>query len=272
MGCAMSRLFPLLLLCLFLFGGCATTLPDGRKIPRHPVTDYHRVYRPGDPWRITPQGVEIKGEGIPRTRGEPKTSLWIWENYQEQINRWAWYYAVPAELIVAVIATEATPLPGKEPWTRNAKCVRQEPGYQSDARTPGRVSVGLMQVTLGTAQMVAKFEGLDVQISRKSMMGPDLNIRMGTAYIAWQARGELSNVATILDPPVVFAAYNAGGVFRMGGRQNDWKLSQYPAKTGRHVDRAVAFFNDAVAALSQHPLRPTWSWWDHLAHLDGWRF
>ena len=274
MGCTMPRLvqISLLLLSLLLLNGCASTLPDGRKVPRHPVTDYHRVYRPGDAWRITPEGVEVRGEGLPRTRGEPKTARWIWETYHEEINRWAWYYAVPAEMIIAVIATEATPVSGQGAWTRSAKCVRQEPGYSSDTRTPGKVSVGLMQVTLATAQAVVQHEALEVKISRKTLVGADLNIRVGTALIAWQARGELSNLATVLDPPVVFAAYNAGGVYRMGGRKNDWKLRQYPYKTGRHVDRAVAYFNDAVAALSHHKFRPTWSWWDHLANLDKWRF
>ena len=74
--------------------------------------------------------------------------------------------------------------------------------------------------------------------------------RTGTAYIAKQAK------VTSLDPPLVAAAYNAGRLKHQDGKENRWKLRQFPICTGHHCDRFVQFLNDAVAVLGTHPKAP----------------
>ena len=52
--------------------------------------------------------------------------------------------------------------------------------------------------------------------------------------------------STRFDPPLVAAAYNAGGVYHDPVPANRWRLRCYPIGTGAHVDRFVAWFNDAM--------------------------
>lgn len=255
---------------LLSLGGCATvSLPDGSPVPDHPLLKYHRVYRPGKPWRLTLEGVEVRGRGIPRTEGKPLSADAIWRDYNLEINRWSAHYKVPAELIIAVIAIE-----GKRKgttWSRDPESLREEAGYVSDDVTPQYVAVGLMQVTLATARAVAEVEGIDpASVDRRWLMVPDNAIRLGTAYLARQARGQLSNAATLLDPPVAIAAYNAGGIRRMGGHANPWKLKQYPSRSGEHVTKGVSFFNDAVAVLKGHSIPTAYGYHRYLSDLDLW--
>ncbi len=251
---------------------CAGPRTESRpSVPRHPLTRWHKVFRGGTPWRLTADGVEIKGIGVPRTPGKPRTVTWIWETYHQAIDRWSAHYAVPAELIVAIIATEAVPARGAPGYTRSPESLRREGGYVSVARTPHLLAAGLMQTTIATARAVMEREGVaPARIDDRWLFDPDHAIRAGTAYVALQARGEMCNLATMLDPPVAVAAYHAGGVFRMGGRNNIWKMRQYPRRTGRHLDRAMAFFNDAVAALEHHPVQPTFTYRWFVRHPPPW--
>ena len=187
-------------------------------------------------WRVTAAGVEIEGSGVERTKGEPRTVTRAWESFGDHINRTARGYRVPCALILATICTESG---GKE------DAVRLEPGYVSDEKTPGKVSVGLMQTLISTAR-----EALQATVDRSWLAIGRNSIEAGTAYIARQAR------ITRLDPPLVAAAYNAGGLYHQTGSGNRWKLRQYPIGTGAHCDRFVRFFNDAVFVLARHPTRP----------------
>ncbi|MGC4064848.1 MAG: transglycosylase SLT domain-containing protein [Polyangiaceae bacterium] len=140
-------------------------------------------------------------------------------------------------LIVATIATESA---GK------ADSVRLEPGYKSDEETPHRVSVGLTQTLISTAR-----ETMQMSFGRDWLLEPHNAILAGASYIAKQAR------MTGLDPPLVAAAYNAGKLYHQTGRENRWKLRQFPIGTGHHCDRFVRFLNDAVAVLRAHDLTPS---------------
>jgi hypothetical protein len=62
---------------------------------------------------------------------------------------------------------------------------------------------------------------------------------------------------TELDPPLVAAAYNAGGLRYDSSAGNRWKLVQFPIGTSEHCDRFVKWFNDAVAVLAEHAVKPT---------------
>lgn len=200
------------------------------------LTDFH-AFKDGVRWRLVPAGVEIDGSGVERTRGAPKTVTRVWETYATEINRTARVYRVPCALIVATICTESS---------GRADAVRLEPGYRSDEATPNKVSPGLMQTLISTAR-----ETLKKTVDRAWLLEAGNSIEAGTAYISRQAR------LTKLDPPLVAAAYNAGGLYHQTSEKNRWRLRQYPIGTGEHCDRFVRFFNDAVAVLSQHAIRPS---------------
>lgn len=269
-----SPLICVCLLCLSLMGlmGCGVLVRSSEPpVPRHPLTRWHKTDWLATPWRLTVQGVEIRRAGVERTEGKPRTALWIWDTWHRPLNRWSQHYQVPVELLIALIATESAPAKGQPFYTRDPRSLRREKGFISLERTPHRISVGLTQVSVATARAVLALEGIDpALVDDQWLMSAENGIRTGAALVARQARGELSNVATYYDPPVVFAAYNAGGLYRMGGWQNRWKMRQYPARTGKHVDRAVHFYNDAVAMLRTHPIAPVFSHRQYLYQLPPW--
>ena len=193
-------------------------------------------YRASVRWRLVSGGVEVEESGVERSRGTPVTATRVWDAYAADINRVARECRVPCHLVVATICTESA---------GNADAVRREPGYVSDEKTPGRISAGLMQTLISTAR-----ETLSMSLGRDFLLDPGGSILAGTSYIAKQAP------ITGLDPPLVAAAYNAGRLTPNDGVENRWKLLQYPIGTGKHVDRFVRFFNDAVAVLSTHATAP----------------
>jgi soluble lytic murein transglycosylase-like protein len=193
----------------------------------------------GQSWRLGPGGVVVGGEAAPRrSAGAPETILRIWRTFRAPIEKCAAAYGVPAELILATIATESG---------GNPRAVREEPGYVSDAATPNRVSPGLMQTLISTARETLR----DPVLDRAALLDPEVSLRAGTAYLRAQAR------VTNLDPPLVACAYNAGGLYPQEGAANPWKLRQFPIGTGKHADRFVAWFGDAVAVLKDDAPRPT---------------
>jgi hypothetical protein len=201
------------------------------------LTEWHPGPFLGVRWRLSAAGVEIEGTGVERTRGQPITATRIWERWSEPINRQARAFRVPCALIVGTICIESH---GQE------DAIRQEPGYVSDDQTPGKVSVGLMQTLIKTAR-----DTLQMSLDRSWLLKGDNSIQAGTAYIAQQSR------VTGLDPPLVGAAYNAGGLYEQTGAQNRWKLRQYPIGTGDYLDHFIPFFNDAAAVLDGHSIRPS---------------
>lgn len=189
----------------------------------------------GTTWRLARGGVIVGGEAAPRrSGGEPATLTRIWRTFRAPIEKCASAYGVPAELILATIATES----GGKP-----DAVREEPGYTSDQATPHRVSPGLMQTLISTARETLNEPGL----TRAQLLDPETSIRAGTAYIRRQA-GQ-----TNFDPPLVACAYNAGGLYRQDGEGNPWKLRQFPIGTGKHADRFIAWFGDALAVIEADP-------------------
>jgi hypothetical protein len=201
------------------------------------LSEYHAAFDDGVRWRLTADGIEVEGAGVERTGGEPKTVQRIWADFGASIVTWATHYQVPCVLIIATIATE----------TRgNPAAVREEPGYQSDDATPGKVSPGLMQTLIATARATLH----DPTIDRQWLLSPGNSIQAGTSYINDQ-RG-----ATELDPPKVACAYNAGGVYHNAGAANRWKMRQFPIGTAEHCNRFVQWFNDAVFALAAEDMPP----------------
>ncbi len=149
-------------------------------------------------------------------------------------------FQVPAELIIATIATESS---------GNPTARREEPGFISDNETPNRVSVGLMQTLLSTARWVLDNNSL----STSDLEVPGQSIEAGCAYIARQFS------QTQFDPPLVASAYNAGGVYYNGAAANRWKTRQYPVGSSHHVDRFVKWFNDCFRYFDAEDVTPSWS-------------
>lgn len=211
------------------------------------LLSWHGLAQGSVRWKLVDLGVDVEGSGVERTPGRPATVARIWGSYASAINDVARRQKIPAELIVATISTESGGKPA---------AIRFEPGYVSDAQTPNKVSPGLMQTLISTASAA-----LSLSVTRDWLLEPANSIHAGATYIGAQAR------KTRLDPPLVAAAYNAGSLYQQNGAQNRWKLRQYPIGTGKHCDRFVQFYNDAVEVLAQHPTRPSMSHQDFLKSL-----
>lgn len=179
----------------------------------------------GQRWRLEPLGVVQEGEGAPmRTVGQPVTVRRIWAAYGPHILSASERYLVPLELIVATIATESG---GK------ADATLAEPRHNDK-------SVGLTQIMVGTAQQFSA-----TPLTAAALMDPATNIAFGTRYIASQRK------VTDFAPPLVAAAYNAGGLYPpREGDENPWGLRS----TGDHITRFCRYYGDACA----------------VAHEDGW--
>lgn len=199
------------------------------------MADFHRAFNNGVRWRLTTDGVEIESSGIERTSGSPTTVTKIWTNFNSDINQWSQAFNVPAVIIIATIATESS---GK------VDAIRKEPCYVSDSTTPSCISVGLMQTLISTARDTLN----DRTIDRDDLKTSNISIKAGTSYIADQRS------KTLLDPPKVACAYNAGGVYENRNAGNRWRMRQFPIGTSKHCDRFVQFFNDAVFVLKSTPL------------------
>lgn len=180
----------------------------------------HTLYG-GCQWQLTPQGLVVDGR-LERSGGALVTVPRVWQAYRYEISNAAAKFGVPIELIIATICTESS---------GNASAKRREPD--------GRISVGLMQTLLGTAQQMLPHE----QIDESTLLDPDQSIRAGTAYIANQ------RYRTNLDPPLVACAYNAGSLRENKGVANRWRMAQYPLGTSAHADRFVQWFNDCFACF-----------------------
>jgi len=178
-------------------------------------------------WQLLPIGLRADGKiEISSDRGAMIRK--IWQRDRALILAAAERFTVPVELILATAATESG---------GNHAALRKEPGYKSDSSTPHRISAGVMQTLISTAQSVMP----GVKVTRSWLLNAGNSYMAGTAYIARQRK------KTVFDPPFVAAAYNAGGIYRQNGVKNRWKTRQYPIGTGDHVDRFVKFFNDCFA-------------------------
>ncbi len=202
-------------------------------------------FRDGVTWHLSSEGICIAGKKPEHTGGKPVTVRRVWTQFGDSVTEWASTIGVPAELIIATICTET----GGDPTA-----VREEPGYISDEKTPHRVSPGLMQTLISTAQDALGDDSID----RKWLLIPDNAIRAGTAYIAKQWR------VSHFDPPKVACAYNAGGVYYNDGIKNRWKMRQYPINSAEHADRYIKWFNDCFRLFLEEDVSPSMSYFKLL--------
>jgi peptidoglycan hydrolase-like protein with peptidoglycan-binding domain len=194
-------------------------------------------FRDSVEWHLGPQGIAIAGNDPETTGGEPKTMRTLWQKYSEPVEEWAGKFGLPVELVMATMCTETSGDP---------KAVREEPGYVSDDRTPGKVSVGLTQTLIATARETLG----DDDIDRTWLLEPGNSIRAGAAYMTKQW------AATHFDPPKVACAYNAGSVQYNDSPGNRWKMKQYPIGSSAHADRFVRWLNDCFMMFEADGINP----------------
>jgi len=202
-------------------------------------------YQDSVTWCLNESGLVIGREQPETSGGEPVTVRRAWQQFGDSMDEWTDKFGVPAELIIATICTETTGDP---------KAVREEPGYESDERTPGKISVGLMQTLISTARDALA----DNSIDRLWLLEPDHAIWAGTAYIASQWK------ITNFDPPKVACAYNAGGIYYNKSPENRWKMRQYPINSSAHADRFIKWFNDCFLMFKADSISPDVSFYKLL--------
>lgn len=204
-------------------------------------------YKGGKEWRITKTGVETR-EGYPRTKGDPISMYTLYTDYGADIDAAAERFDIPNYVIMAMISIEATRVKDDRSHF-DARSLRIEPGYISDAKTPNKVSPGLMQTLISTAEwmndkydLYRQFNGDREPLTREDLFIPSRSIMAGTAYIR-----HLADKYSMEFPDIVLlvAAYNAGSIRYTD--KNPWRLVTYG--DGR-IDKAIEFYNDSLAVLS----------------------
>ncbi len=154
-----------------------------------------------------------------------------WQRFGHHIATAAARHGVPAELILTAIVEESG---------GRAHAVVRYPGYVSDAATPSKISVGLGQMLLSTAQKLAPGE----RITRARLLDPAVSIDLVARYFARFYR------VTGFDPRLAASSYNAGSVRALRAGQ------RWHPPNGRYVARFVAVFDASVVHLAQQPNRP----------------
>lgn len=194
----------------------------------------------GTRWRTTEDGaVEIEGEGVPRTKGEPTSMRLYLALWGREIMQACLETRVPVPILLMTIATEngGAKVTGHR---LELSGVRREPGYVSDESTPHRISVPPCHVLISTARAALDKPTL----GRIALLNVSTNLRAAAHYMAGQAQ------ETEYDPILTAAAYNAGGLYATEEGQrlhNRFHLRSWPG----HLERAAQWYNDAVAVLAE---------------------
>lgn len=213
--------------------GQVLLIPVVEEEPQVNMLEFHNPFLGGLQWKVTHAGVYLDRIGVEIVDEDVRKVQRIWDEYADIINHWAIEFRVPCELILATIATESG---------GNFLAIREEPGFISDEETPDRVSGGLMQLLISTAQYTMNRTDID----REWLFDPYNNIQAGTSYIARQQK------MTDLDPPKVAAAYNHGRIVHDPNINNRWKIGQ----TAGHLDRFTRHLNAGVFVTKADNQRP----------------
>jgi len=175
-----------------------------------------------------------------RTPGRPATVQRIYEEYGTMMK-----FILPMirakcsdldvtdnEFIRLVVMTIATETRGKG----GLESIRHEPGYKNDIESPHRVSAGLMQTLLSSAQKDLENDKLTVD----HLLNPFVSIMAGMMYIA--NRIDLHQ----FDPVLLLATYNAGRPIY--SYKNPWHLRCYwhEGSAKCHIDWGLSRYNDFV--------------------------
>lgn len=207
-----------------------------------PLMQPHGAFDSRSTWCLTRDGFVLNGKAPRGTPGEPLTARAALSLFSIEFRAAASEFGVPIELLVACACTE-TGVDIRRGRDAARAAERHEPGFTSYAASPHRVSIGVMQTLLSTARSALH----DPLLQPVDLRSPSTSIRAGAAYMASQRR------QTRYDPPLVAAAYNAGGVYDDPVPGLPFSLRDFPAGEDRHVERFCQFFNDAWAVLREDP-------------------
>lgn len=98
------------------------------------LSEYHAKFPGGKRWKVTSQGVEVEGDGLVKfDTGMLARATALCGKHAGSFAASSMKYGVPVELLMACTLTEGA---AKNPET----CVREEPGYVSDDKTPLLIS------------------------------------------------------------------------------------------------------------------------------------
>ena len=157
-------------------------------------------------------------------------------------------FCVPVPVLFAMAAIESTRVKRDRSHMDPRSC-REEPGYISDRKTPDKVSPGLMQTLLSTAQwMNEKFElyhdvhGDLEELTREDLFIGERSIQLGAAYMRYHISRKESDEEGFLDhdPILLCSAYNAGSV--RSTTRNDFGLLTYGGNS--RMEKFIAYHND----------------------------
>ena len=192
------------------------------------LSEYHSKFPGSVRWRVTGRGIDVEDVGpLDCDIQMYNRAKALCTKHAQAFAASSVTYQVPVELLMACALTESA---AKDPET----CVREEPGFISDEKTPARISAGLCQLLISTARSIMK----DPRIDRAWLLNPINSIRACTAYI----KSNKDHQGTDWDPIYAACAYNAGGLYENKGESNRWKLRQYPIGTSNHADRLAGYF------------------------------
>lgn len=219
---------------------------------------YHNSKR----WRVLDNGaIEVEGEGVIRTRGEPLTARTFLAEHEAAAREASAKFSIPVAWIFGMACIEAVRL--KNGFSLNPRSIREEPGFVSDEKTPRKVSPGMMQTLIATADAMNKRFALKLDVTREGLFVARTSILLGTAYMRDRADYYKGGVDTgrilaqqpkserILDPfdfVYCIAAYNAGKVYPNMSADYPFKMRTFsPTRT----ERGIRFHNDMIAVLGE---------------------
>lgn len=214
-----------------------------------------KQYHGSKRWRVLEGGaIEVEGEGVIRTRGEPLTARTFFAEHGDAVREARDRFEVSPAWIFGMAAIEATRIKGR-PFSLDPRCYREEGAYVSDEETPNQISPGLMQTLLSTASSMNKRYNLGIAISRESLFNARNSIMLGTAYMAWQRdryKPRNMQIAKLAGHEFDFVfctgAYNAGSVRANTSPDYPFKLRTFsPTRT----ERGIRFHNDAIAVIAE---------------------
>ena len=191
---------------------------------------------------------------LPRSKGEPISMMNMRNDYGDVIKIASSVFDIPQSWLAGMISIEAARKPGFK-WDPVSS--RFEPGFKSWQTTPHRVSMGLMQTLLSTAQSmrdkydhILQIRAIPRKLTPDILTDPLVSVLLGAAYM----RHQLDNRHGAGVPNsrnhcfvLLCGSYNAGRL-RMTKR-NPWNIMTFgPTR----IDKAIGFHNDWVYIEKQH--------------------
>jgi hypothetical protein len=187
--------------------------------------------------------VEVEGEGVLRTSGEPLTMRQMREDYGPELDEAAAHFDVPVEWIMAMVTIEAVRIKGTRTWDPRS--------YRYESRIDD-ASVGLMQTLIGTARDMQRRYDLyqGERIDRAFLEVPLHSLMLGTAYMRYQL--DRYDDEWGQDPVILTGTYNAGSL-RLDKPNKDGKLNPFMVRTygPERTHKFLRFLGDAVAVMRE---------------------